>query len=165
MAVFFDFAKAFDLVPHDLLLLKLAKILPPWLVRWITCYLSNRTQRVQIGELSTPWKRVEAGVVQGSVLGPVLFLIFIADLNDYLPDGSSIEKYADDIISYIIGAATTTNLPQQIADAVQKWCNDNQMRLNTSKCKVMHFKPKKTEPPLSIVIGTPLIANQPLFNS
>ena len=146
LSIFFDLAKAFDLVPHDLLLLKLPRYLPPWLVRWIACYLSNRTQRVRFGNIETDWKDVEAGVIQGSVLGPVLFLLFVADINEYLPAGAPTDKYADDIISYIVGAATSSKLPQEVVDAVQRWCDDNQMRLNIGKCKVMHFKPKKDSP-------------------
>jgi hypothetical protein len=148
LAIFFDFAKAFDLVPHDLLLQKLSASLPPWLVRWIACYLSNRSQCVKIGELSTEWKKVEAGVIQGSVLGPVLFLIFVADINNYIPAGVNIEKYADDIIAYIIGAHASSELPQLVAEAIEKWCTDNRMRLNVDKCKVMHSKPSpKFKPP------------------
>ena len=82
---------------------------------------------------------VAAGVIQGSVLGPILFIIFISDINDYMPEGVEMEKYADDILNYIIGKATSTNLPQEVVDAVQRWCIVNKMRLNTTKCKVMHI--------------------------
>jgi hypothetical protein len=75
IAIFFDFAKAFDLVPHDRLLNKLAKLLPMWLVRWVALYLQGRKQRVLSGSITTDWKNVEAGVIQGSVLGPILFII------------------------------------------------------------------------------------------
>jgi hypothetical protein len=54
LAIFFDVAKVFDLVPHDLVLLKLAKILPPWLVHWIACYLSDRSHhRVRVVKIDT----------------------------------------------------------------------------------------------------------------
>jgi hypothetical protein len=162
LAIFFDFAKAFDLVPHDLLLLKLAKVLPPWLVRWIACYLSDRSQRVSVGKINTDWKKVEAGVIQGSVLGPVLFLIFIADINECLEKlGVSFAKYADDIIAYIIGSASSTDLPQRVVEAVDSWCNNNGMRLNTSKCKVMHFK-KLRNPPV-IKLGSSVLESVPTY--
>ncbi len=79
--------------------------------------------------------RVEVGVIQGSVLAPVLFLIYISDINSYLPHdtGCNTEKYADDIISYIVGKYVRYNLPQDIVDAVQRWCEENLMRLNGNK--------------------------------
>jgi hypothetical protein len=163
LAIFFDFAKAFDLVPHDKLLAKLLGYcqLPAWLVRWIANYLTGRAQCVRIGTLSTEWKPVEAGVIQGSVLGPILFILFIADLNDYLPTGVSFAKYADDIVAYIIGLLARVDnlpyLPQLIADAIQRWCVDNGMRLNSSKCKVMVFKPPKNSTPVHIVINNTVL--------
>ncbi len=153
LAIFFDFAKAFDLVPHDILLKKLADVLPLWLVRWVACYLSNRTQRVRIGETTSHWKKVEAGVIQGSVLGPVLFILLIADINKYMPEGVRFEKYTDDIITYIVGKLLKTDLPKQVVEAVEKWCTDNRMRLNVTKCKVMHSKPSTTFQPPEIKLG------------
>ena len=88
-------------------------------------------------------------MIQGSVLGPVLFILFIADINKYLPKGVRFEKYADDIIAYIIGQLLKTDLPRQVVEAVEKWCADNRMRLNVSKCKVMYLKPSTTfQPPV-----------------
>ena len=121
-AIFFDFAKAFDLVDHELLLEKLQRLLPTWLVSWIAAYLSGGKQRrVKVGDIETEWMDVAAGVIQGSVLGTILFIIFILDINDYMPEEVELEKYADDILNYIIGKATSTNLPQEVVDAVQRW--------------------------------------------
>ena len=163
LAIFFDFAKAFDLVPHDLLLEKLAALLPPWLVRWVASYLSDRHQRVRVGELTTEWKKVEAGVIQGSVLGPILFLIFIADINNYMPPGICFEKYADDIIAYIIGKSTSSDLPNLVAEAVEKWCRDNRMRLNVGKCKVMHSKSSNTALPPVIKLGQTILESVTIY--
>jgi hypothetical protein len=80
---------------------------------------------------------VEAGVIQGSVLGPILFIIFISDINSFIPPGVNTEKYADDILSYITGDSPDSSLPQAIVDGVQRWCDANRMRLNTSKCKYL----------------------------
>jgi len=141
-AIFFDFAKAFDLVDHVLLLRKLRdKIkLPEWLISWIAAYISDRQQRVRHNGIESEWKKVLAGVIQGSVLGPILFILFISDINEYIPDTGDFEKYADDILSYIIGEAATTSLPQLVAEGVQRWCQDNNMKLNASKCQVLHIK-------------------------
>jgi len=143
--IFFDFAKVFDMVPHDILLHKLDKLLLPCLFKRIWVYLSNRKQRVRINDLETDWKPVEAGVIQGSVLGPILFILFIADINDYIPAGIDFEKYADDIINYICGRSISTELPQQAIDGIQRWCVVNGMRLNASKCKVLHFTSKNND--------------------
>ena len=86
LAIFFDFSKAFDLVDHEIILLKLLKHgLPPWLISWIASYLLNRSQRDSVNVISSDWKKVEAGVIQRSILGPILFLIFIMDINKRIP--------------------------------------------------------------------------------
>ena len=136
LAIFFDFAKAFDLVDHEILLTKLEKILPSWLTSWIASYLINRKQRVRMNGMETDWKNVEAGVIQGSVLGPTLFILFISDINEYLPTSAEIEKYADDILGYLIGKANS-ELPQEMIDGVDNWCTDNKMKLNSKKCKAV----------------------------
>ena len=61
-----------------------------------------------------------------------------------MPAGVTIEKYADDIIAYIMGKTTNSNLPQEVVDAVQRWCVVNKMRLNTDKCKVLHVPGRDT---------------------
>ena len=76
-------------------------------------------QRVIYRGLATRWRDVLAGVVQGSVLGTVLFLLFVLDINEYLPPGAELLKYADDILANIIGK-TTADLPQAIVNAVQR---------------------------------------------
>ena len=134
--IFFDFAKAFHLVDHEVLLTNLDRLLPNWLTSWIASYLSNRKQRVRIHDFETEWKRVEAGVIQGSVLGPTLFILFISDLNDYLPSSAEIEKYADDILGYLIGKAQGI-IPQEIINGLDEWSIDNKMQLNNKKCKVI----------------------------
>jgi hypothetical protein len=151
IAIFFDFEKAFDLVDHEILLNKLKPILPAWLISWIAAYLTDRYQQIKLRNIATEWLRVEAGVVQGSVLGPILFILFISDINTYIPEGVTISKYADDILNYIIGnqdELATSKLPQEIAEGVAKWCKVNKMRLNVSKCKVISNC--KTTPSISI---------------
>jgi hypothetical protein len=73
------------------------------------------------------------------VLGPILFILFISDINKFLPEGVELEKYADDILAYLIYSKGSDpgNLPQLIADAVERWCTVNRMRLNPGKCKAM----------------------------
>jgi hypothetical protein len=154
IAIFFDFAKAFDMVNHELLLEKLVALnLPGWLTSWIAAFLTDRKQRVVYNKTTTEWKNVEAGVIQGSVLGPILFILFLSDINKYFPDGVTFEKYADDILAYIIYDKSAGDLPQQIADGVQRWCADNQMRLNPSKCEVLAIPSPHSEPTIPIILN------------
>ena len=159
-AIFFDFAKAFDLVDHCHLLTKLGAqgLLEPWVISWLAAYLTDRKQRVVTSQHNSEWLPVEAGVIQGSVIGPILFILFIHDINKYMPAGVDIKKYADDILNYIIGHTISADLPQQVADAVQRWCADNKMRLNISKCKVMVLSKSPTAASPVFINGVPLDA-------
>ena len=136
-AVFFDFSKEFDLVQHDLLLKKLETYLPNWLIKWLANYLVSRKQRVKVGEITSERKNVEAGVIQGSVLGPILFILFIADINEYIPLDTNLAKYADDIITYEIFKLLTQDRTQDSVDGISKWSHTNRTKLNTDKTKRM----------------------------
>ena len=93
--VFLDFAKAFDKVPYMRLLQKLKSHgTDGKLLRWITYWLSSRTQRVCVNGMLSDWKVVLSGVPQGSVLGPMLFLIFINELDYDITNW--VLKFADD---------------------------------------------------------------------
>jgi hypothetical protein len=129
-------------------------MLPSWLTSWIAAYLSNRRQRVKHNGKFTEWNEVRAGVIQGSVLGPILFLLFISDINSYLPKEINLIKYADDILVYILGTFNN-NLPQLIVNGIQAWCTENGMRLNITKCKILAIG-HNCEQPLVVPNNIPL---------
>ena len=97
--IYLDYQKAFDTVPHNRLISKLyAYNLDARIIKWIKYYLSERKQFVEINGKKSEWQNVTSGIPQGSVLGPLLFLIYINDL----PDGimSTIYMYADNTKLY-----------------------------------------------------------------
>lgn len=144
--IFLDFSKAFDRVPHSKLILKLQKIgLPITLIKWIQCYLSNRKQFVKINSCFSTTLPVTSGVPQGSVLGPVLFLIYINDISDVI-DASSIglKLFADDCVLFkrISSSSDQANLQSNL-DAVSEWCAKWSMELNCDKSVLLQVTNKK----------------------
>ena len=97
-AVFLDFKKAFDSVMHEVLMNKLSALrLSPFLLRWIANYLTNPSQFVGTSSGTTP---VVSGVPLGSILGPLLFLIYVNDITEIQLSGSHLLLYADDVLLY-----------------------------------------------------------------
>jgi retron-type reverse transcriptase len=95
--VYLDFAKAFDKVPHKRLVKKLrAHGIKGRVLRWVKSWLFCRRQRVVLNGKFSSWEEVLSGVPQGSVLGPLLFVIFINDIDEAVPEVEIIKKFADD---------------------------------------------------------------------
>ena len=153
--IFFDLKKAFDSVPHVGLLNKLANLnLNPYLYRWIENYLYQRTQAVGVDGATSATLPVISGVPQGSVLGPLLFLIYIDGLSRIqLSDGTLI-LFADDIVIYRpICCTEDFLLIQKDTDTVSVWIKSNLLTLNVQKCKQMIMSRKQHPPaPVSLVV-------------
>lgn len=143
--VFLDFSKAFDKVPHDKLLYKLEFIgLPDCILNWIRAYLSNRKQYVDINGCFSHSLAVTSGVPQGSVLGPLLFLLYINDLVSVIPEAVSVRLFADDCIVFReIRSPDDCVVLQESLFQIERWCEEWGMMLNAAKCAFLRITRKK----------------------
>uniref|UniRef100_A0A4W3GR14 Reverse transcriptase domain-containing protein n=1 Tax=Callorhinchus milii TaxID=7868 RepID=A0A4W3GR14_CALMI len=134
-----DFKKAFDTVPHKRLIQKLeAHSIKGTVAVWIKNWLSDRKQRVVVNGGFLKWKEVCSGVPQGSVLGPLLFLIYINDLD--LGIESTISKFADDTkLGRVVNSEEDCNQLQADIHRMVEWADMWQMDFNVDKCEVIHL--------------------------
>ena len=143
--VFLDFKKAFDKVSHERLLFKVHQMgIEGRLLQWITSFLSDRSQRVKVNGSYSGWKSVTSGVPQGSVLGPILFIIYINDFPLLLKN--SCKMFADDAKLY--GKVENNNDRDSIQCDLQRcvqWASEWLMQFNKKKCKVIHFGTKNQQ--------------------
>ena len=158
-SIFFDLRKAFDSVPHRPLVDKLANLgLDAHALSWITSYLTNRKQHVVVGGESSLDTPVLSGVPQGSVLGPLLFLVYIDDV--LLSDGSTLNLYADDMLLYKpVKSIEDIHHLQMDIDCISEWVSCNKLTLNPTKCKTMVISRKRNsvQPDAQFVLnGRPL---------
>jgi hypothetical protein len=138
-AIYLDFQKAFDRVPHKRLLMKIkAHGIVGTIANWIAGWLSDREQRVVLNQKTSEWINVLSGVPQGSVLGPLLFVIYINDIDHSVIN--RLLKFADDTKVYGV-VSSNEQIDSLRADLVSlgKWSEDWLMLFNVEKCKVMHF--------------------------
>jgi len=140
--IYLDFQKAFDKVPHQRLLLKLAAHgIGGQVLEWIRNWLQYRKQRVVNKGNMSEWSEVISGVPQGSVLGPILFNVYVNDIDDNLR--SKILKFADDVKLYgSVGSKWESNNIREDLIVLSKWSQEWQMLFNIEKCKVMHMGAK-----------------------
>ena len=141
VGVFIDLAKAFDTVDHRILLAKLQHYgIRGSVHRWFQSYLSNREQYVTIDNHSSAMAEITCGVPQGSVLGPILFLLFINDLN-YVSKLLRIIMFADDTNLFLTGKSLT-QIEKDLNDEliiVTEWFKANLLSLNLSKTSYIIF--------------------------
>ena len=137
--IYTDFAKAFDKVPHQRLLIKLKSYgLDNNLTSWIEDFLCSRTQRVRINNSYSSPSPVKSGIPQGTVLGPILFVIYINDLPDVCRDLCSLYLFADDAKLYkVINQYNDLTTLIIACQAMLEWCDKWCMQLNTDKCKAL----------------------------
>ena len=136
--VLFDYRKAFDLIDHALLARKLLALdLPVGVSLWIIDFLTDRTQRVKLGEdCFSEWKNVPAGVPQGTKLGPWLFILMIDDINT---SNTELWKYVDDTtIAECVDKKKDSRIQSDMEELIAK-SNQNKFQLNESKCKELRI--------------------------
>ena len=139
--VYLDFAKAFDRVPVERLLKKVrAQGIRGKLYNWISAWLKDRWQRVVLNGTTSGWMAVLSGVPQGSVLGPLLFLIIIIYLNQEAARAAIVIKFADDTkVAQPISCKQDRDALQAALDGLVGWVDRWGMAFNVAKCKVMHI--------------------------
>ena len=135
--IFLDFKKAFDSVPHHRMMKKLGGYgICGNLLKWLSNFIQHRLQRVVINGTCSDWISVKSGVPQGSVLGPLLFLLYVNDIPDSI--SCSLKLFADDVKIYM-----TTQSPSDVVhlqynlDLLNNWSLKWQLYLNISKCKFL----------------------------
>ena len=159
--VFFDVKKAFDSVPHIPLLQQLKDVgLGPLLLKWIQSYLTNREQFTVVNGCSSNLLQVLSGVPQGSVLGPLLFIIYINDVVNKIHPDSNINLFADDIALYrIIRSSVDYTILQKDITAVSSCLGSKHLELNASKCCYLLLSRKRSHsihPPVLMLNDVPL---------
>ena len=159
IGLFLDYSKAFDTINHDILLKKLNHYgVRGKALEWFRSYLSNRKQFVFINGCYSQMENVQCGVPQGSILGPLLFIIY---LNDFCRSSDKISfiLFADDSNLFYShkNAITLANTINTELDKVTQWIKANKLSLNLQKTKYMLFSNSIDKLPVDIVFdGTPL---------
>ena len=157
--IFLDFKKAFDLVDHVILLQKLQCYkISNLSCNWFKSYLSHRFQQVENGTIKSRALEIKTGVPQGSILGPLLFLLFINDLPLHITS-SQADLYADDTTIHCTGRSLNTIQDSITNDLerIEEWCKGNKMYINPTKTTSMVIgsrqKLAKTDHVLNLSVG------------
>ena len=138
--IMLDYAKAFDTINHSILLHKLKNLgISGTVGKWIANFLLNRNQRVAVNGFQSNPSKVISGVPQGTILGPVLFLVYIADIADNITH-STVSSYADDSkVSKEIKSEVDGKELQKDTNILYRWSDNNLMQFNSTKFEVLRI--------------------------
>ena len=170
-----DVSAAFDTVDHDILL---ERLLVSFGVTgsahaWIRSFLSSRSQYVRLGSSSSSWSSIRCGVPQGSILGPLLYILYTADVERIVESfGLAVQLYADDTQLYGDGSPIAAEeLSARVLaaiDAVENWMSSNRLRLNATKTQFIWFGTRQQLAKRDLTslasISPPLVSNDPVRN-
>ena len=139
-----DFSKAFDKLPFQTILRSCIKLkLPTRAIIWLSSYLTGRWQCVSFQNSASSWFSLPSGVPQGSIIGPLLFSIAVADLVP-IHENTSVIKYADDITLLHFMRSVDDDFLQSEFNNVVSWSEAAGLQLNLSKCSIINFVTKKS---------------------
>ena len=162
-----DFSKAFDSIWHSALFHKLLSLkLPPCFVLWVRSFLSDCKAKVQVGGSHSRSFRIRQGAPQGSVLGPVLFILFVDDITKDLPRGAHASLYADDLAIWSSSPdpLKASSVVQSSLTVLQTWSNLWRLPLNPKKCVLLFLyrSPSSHFPTPAEALGFPsLVQSHP----
>ena len=160
VGIYLDLQKAFDTVNHDILLYKLYNYGVRGIVHdWFRDYLTNRQQFTQLSDVQSPSLKISCGVPQGSVLGPLLFLIYVNDIGNAVPN-QKVKLFADDTNLFVFGKKPMDVELDSVncINALNRWFMSNKLTLNLSKTCYMIFS-RKQQDNIKITVGRHLIEN------
>ena len=147
--IYFDFAKAFDSVLHKRLLSKMHSYgIRGNILNWIEQFLSGRKQRVVLNGFKSPWSNVQSGVPQGSVLGPLLFLIHVNDIPK-CAKSSKVKMFADDLKLFSTNTTSNNDIQQDIS-SIEHWSDTWQLPLNKQKCSYLRVSSSNNNDPKNV---------------
>eukprot|EP00117_Sycon_ciliatum_P027438 scpid60792/ scgid22286/ Putative uncharacterized transposon-derived protein ZK1236.4 len=149
-----DMSKAFDRVQHERLVIDLHSLgFHGKVLEWLVSYLSGRHQRIKVGAELSPETACSRGVPQGSVLGPLLFVLYTRAISDILPAAIAHQEFADDIVIEFSHAnvALVVQFLSNAVTALAEWLGDIRLLLNKKKTQVMFLKPRGQQDPVDRV--------------
>lgn len=167
ISLLFDLTKAFDSINQDFLLKKVYNLgVRGPVLNWISSYLTNRKLIVKVEQQSSSQADVSLGVPQGSVLGPLLFMLFINDLPNHISFGK-VTMFADDV-SITVSAETPEELQaltEKVCEEYSIYCQRNKVILNEHKTVCLNFHLRKALPDNFSIFGIPLSINTKLLGT